>query len=431
MASRLVEKYHLPTILISLGEDGMAKGSCRSIPALNLYEAIAAESDILTQFGGHHQAAGLTLPADKVAEFRERFRVYVASHLQPEDYLPHLTVDCVVSGTGEITEQDLQQLALLEPCGCENMPPVFAFHKAVLHNERTMGKERNHLQFTLDKGDFSYRCVMWNNAELLPFLCDGVVADVAFQPKLNVWNNERSVQLHAMSVRQPLTLGDWRRSGEDKWELLRALARVQDRLTVFVSSGDASMLSQKLVHQEKALFAYLDVKNYASCLAQSDERLAQLVQIPLQPTVVLFDLPQVPLKDILAYLKKHEAKQIILLYNNEDWQRSLLQLAFTHPDREAMAMAYKLVMRVLQSQTKVECAQLLAENSTQISENAVKIMEQLGFISYNNGIIKKGVIKRCSLEDAPLYVTLQQERAQLERIYQENIKLSQHDLLRG
>ncbi|MBQ7318117.1 MAG: single-stranded-DNA-specific exonuclease RecJ, partial [Phascolarctobacterium sp.] len=76
VASRLVDKYHLPTILISIS-DGMAKGSCRSIPALNLYEAIAAESDILTQFGGHHQAAGLTMPADKVEEFKERFRTYV------------------------------------------------------------------------------------------------------------------------------------------------------------------------------------------------------------------------------------------------------------------------------------------------------------------------------------------------------------------
>ena len=76
VASRLVDKYHLPTILLSISGE-MAKGSCRSIPALNLYEAIAAEADILTQFGGHHQAAGLTLPAAKVEEFRRRFKAYV------------------------------------------------------------------------------------------------------------------------------------------------------------------------------------------------------------------------------------------------------------------------------------------------------------------------------------------------------------------
>ena len=413
VASRLVEKYHLPTILISLSEDGMAKGSCRSIPALNLYDAIAAESDILTQFGGHHQAAGLTLPAAKVPEFKERFRAYVAAHLKPEDYLPHQTIDCVVSGTGEITEQDLEQLELLEPCGCENTSPVFAFHKAVLHNARAMGKERNHLQFVLDKGDFSYRCVMWNNAELLPVLFEGVVADVAFQPRLNVWNNERSVQLHVASVRQPLMLGDWRQSSEDKLDVLRALMRVNDRITIYAES---SIVASDLEKSE--LTPYFELRSYAGY-----EKYAAV-----QKTVALLETPPCSLRELLNYCKRAGAEQLLLLFNEKEASQ---QLALTHPDREAMAVAYKLVMRVLQSQTEVDCTRLISENSTQISENAVKIMEQLGFISYNNGIIKKGVIKRCSLEDAPLYVSLQQERAELERTMQENFKLSQHDLLRG
>lgn len=423
VASRLVEKYHLPTILISLSEDGMAKGSCRSIPALNLYEAIAAERDILTQFGGHHQAAGLTLSAAKVPEFRERFRAYVAAQLQPEDYLPHQTVDCVVSGTGEITEQDLQQLALLEPCGCENTPPVFAFHKAVLHNERAMGKERNHLQFSLDKGDFSYRCVMWNNADLLPFLFDGAVADVAFQPKLNVWNNERSVQLHVSSLRQPLTLGDFRRGTEDRFSVLRALARVHDRLTVYVSSAAAGSMMSRWLQDNQDISGYLDIRLYSSFYAQQDET--------LQQTVILLELPPYLLKQFAAQLKKQGAQSIMLLFDHNDYQREAAQLMLTHPDRAAMATAYKLVMHALGMQAEVAFAQLLEKNYTQISENAVKIMEQLGFISYNNGIIKKGVINRCSLEDSPLYVSLQQERAELERTFQENIRLNQHDLLRG
>ena len=413
VASRLVEKYHLPTILISLSEDGMAKGSCRSIPALNLYDAIAAESDILTQFGGHHQAAGLTLPAAKVPEFRERFRAYVAAQLKPEDYLPHQTIDCVVSGTGEITEQDLQQLDLLEPCGCENSSPVFAFHKAVLHNARAMGKERNHLQFILDKGDFSYRCVMWNNAELLPVLFEGVVADVAFQPRLNVWNNERSVQLHVASVRQPLMLSDWRNSSEDKLSMLRALMRVNDKITVFAESKSfASALAKS------GLMPYFELRSYKDYAGSA----------AVEKTVALLDAPPCSLRELVNYCKRAGAEQVLLLFNEKEARQ---QLALTHPDREAMATAYKLVMHVLQLQTEVDCTRLISENSTQISENAVKIMEQLGFISYNNGIIKKGVIKRCSLEDAPLYVALQQERAGLERSYQENFKLSQHDLLRG
>ena len=428
VASRLVEKYHLPTILLSLNED-MAKGSCRSIPALNLYAAIAAESDILTQFGGHHQAAGLTLARNKVEEFKQRFCAYVAQHLKPEDYLPHQTVDCVIGGSGAITEQDLAELSLLEPCGCANMPPVFAFHNALLHNQRAMGKERTHLQFTLDKGDYSYRCVMWNNADLLPLLFERMIADVAFQPKLNVWNGVASVQLHAVSIRQQLTLGDWRQHSDDKWRLLEGLARVHERLTVYVQKVDGRSLKEKLSGVKQNTCAYLDFKTYASCFAGSNESLPPLAAT--QKTVVLLDLPQYPLKKILVRLQEQGTKNIFLLYNSEDVKRALAVLELTHPGRAAMATAYKIVMQRLTEKTTVDAWELLNAQASQISENAVKIFAQLGFISYKDGIIKKGVIRRCSLEDAPLYVTLQEEKQQLVQVYKENLQLSQYDLLRG
>lgn len=428
VASRLVEKYHLPTILLSLDGE-MAKGSCRSIPALNLYEAIAAESDILTQFGGHHQAAGLTLSRNKVAEFKERFRAYVASHLQADDYLPHQTIDCVIGASGAITEQDLAELSLLEPCGCANLSPVFAFHNALLHNQRAIGKERNHLQFMLDKGDYSYRCVMWNNADLLPFMFERMIADVAFQPKLNVWNSETSVQLHAVSIRQQFTLGDLRQSSDDKWRLLAALARVHDCLTVYVNSIAEQDSNTKFLQQE--ICTYLDFKTYASCFAKCHEQHQHLVTTKIQKTVVLLDLPQYPLKEILQCLKQQGAENVILLYNNEDFEQCLSALALTHPDRATLAVAYKILLAKLNQNTIVTLEELLTENASQISENAVKIFAQLGFICCKNGIIKKGVIRRCLLENAPLYVSLQEEKQRWLQLYKENLHLSQFDLIRG
>ncbi len=415
-ASRLVEKYHLPTILFSIN-DGVAKGSCRSIPALNLYEAIAAESDLLTQFGGHHQAAGLTLPAALVPEFKRRFCAYVSAHLQPEDYLPHQVVDCVVGGRGEITQQDLQQLALLEPCGCANQPPVFAFCNALMHNQRSMGKDHNHLQFLLDKGDFSYRGLMWNNADLLPYLFDNMIADVAFQPKLNEWNNETSVQLHAVSIRQQLTLGDLRQSSDDKWRLLQGIARVHNNILAYAAGLPAKSV--------QGIDAFITFAGYADCLTHPNP------QIKAAEEIVLVDLPPVPLRDLLHCLYTQGARHITLLFNQHDFLQGYKRLQLTHPDREGMTLAYKLVMNALKEETDVDAEKFLSANHEQISEEAVKIMEQLGFISYNNGIIKKGAIKRCSLQDAPLYVELQQQRERLESIYRENIRLSQYELLRS
>lgn len=417
VASRLVDKYHLPTILLSISGD-MAKGSCRSIPALNLYEAIAAEADILSQFGGHHQAAGLTLPAAKVEEFRRRFKEYVRKALAPEDYQPHQIVDCVIGDKGEITLQDLQELQLLEPCGCANMPPVFAFHHALLHNAKAMGREQNHLQFLLDKGDFSYRCIMWNSADLLHFMYDNMIADVAFQPKINVWREETSVQLHGVSIRQELNLGDFRNHLANKYQLLTALVRTHNELLVFVN--DRSQIAPEL--QEPQLVPYIKLATYAEL--KHDMELAGR-------SVVFLDYPNALLAQLVKALRQRGVRSLFLLYKQQEQVALTEQLPLLYPEREHMAQAYKLVMELLQQRQELDIAWLLQEKGTQLSENAIKIMAELGFVSLNNGIIKRNIIKRCQLEDSPLYVELQEKRRALENIYKENLRLSQYDLLRG
>lgn len=417
VASRLVEKYHLPTILLSISDD-MAKGSCRSIPALNLYEAIAAESDILTQFGGHHQAAGLTLPTAKVEEFRRRFKEYVRTHLRPEDYQPRQVVDCVIKDKGEITIQDLEELQLLEPCGCSNPPPVFAFRHALLHNSRAIGREQKHLQFTLDKGDFSYRSIMWNNAELLHFMYDNMIADVAFQPKINVWRDEATVQLHAVSIKQELSLGDFRNSAVNKWQLLTALSRVHNHLQVFVQNKlQAEALIDKQLTAYVKFIEYRDLKNMADRSNSSD-------------AVVLLDFPSISLLDLVKKLRHNKINKLYLLYKQQEGSLLLNELLINCPNREAMAVAYKRVMEEIAKQP-LHLTQVLECYADCVSENAVKIMAELGFITLKDDIIEKNIIKRCQLEDSPLYVRLQQQRQHLETIYKENLRLSQHDLLRG
>ena len=406
VASRLVDKYHLPTILISIN-DGMAKGSCRSIPALNLYEAIAAESDILTQFGGHHQAAGLTLPAEKVEEFTSRFKAYVREHLKPEDYIPRQTVDCLLGDHGLITVRDLEELSLLEPFGCGNANPVFAFKNALLHNHRSIGRDRNHLQFTVDKGDYSYKTLMWNKAELLPLLCENMVADIAFMPRVNVWNNETSVQLHAVSLHQKWSVCDLRQSNDNKDRLLKGFVRVADKVAVYVND--------KTTYVGYYEPEFMEVLNYGE---------------PATATmVVLYDLPKLPIRKLFKQLRKDNVDNIILLYNGSDRHVLEKQLLLNYPQREQMAVAYKNVMECLAKGT-IDKKTLLEQFADSISENALLVMEELGFINLQDGVIAKGVIKKSSLDDSSLYRFLQQQRQQLLSCYLDNLRLSQHELLR-
>ena len=406
VASRLVDKYHLPTILISIN-DGMAKGSCRSIPALNLYEAIAAESDILTQFGGHHQAAGLTLPAEKVEEFTRRFKAYVREHLKPEDYIPRQTVDCLLGDHGTITVRDLQELSLLEPFGCGNANPVFAFKNALLHNHRSIGRDRNHLQFTVDKGDYSYKTLMWNKAELLPLLCENMVADIAFMPRINVWNNETSVQLHAVNIHQKWSVCDLRQSNDNKDRLLKGFVRVADKVVVYVNDKTA----YKGYYEPE----YMEVLNYGEPATASK--------------VVLYDLPEQPIRKLFKQLRKDKVDNIILLYNGSDRHALEKRLQLSHPQREQMAVAYKNVMECL-AKGSIDKQSLMEQVGESVSENALLIMEELGFINLEAGLVAKGVIKKSSLDDSPLYRSLQQQRQQLMSCYLDNLRLSQHDLLR-
>ena len=405
VASRLVDKYHLPTILFSVA-DGVAKGSCRSIPALNLYNAIAAESDILTQFGGHHQAAGLTLPADKLPEFTARFKKYVREHLSEDDYLPVQKVDCLLGCTRQITVRDLEELSLLEPFGCSNPAPVFAFQNALVHNQRAMGRDRIHLQFTVDKGDYSYRTLMWNRADMLPLMFDNMIADVAFMPRINTWNGETSVQLHGLSVKQKITLCDMRHVFDDKKRLLDGFTRTSSGVTVYISR-EGRLTGDEYIHP--AVYGRLPYNEV------SDK------------TVVLYDLPQENLAEITAQLKQSAARNIVLLYNEIDKQAADADLAAECPDRAAMAEAYKQIMVALKAAEAVTLAQL----TDGAGKNAIAIMEQLGFIVIEGDAVRQGTIKKCSLEDAPLYVELQAKRQRLQIIYSENMRLSQYELLRG
>ena len=208
VASRLVDKYYRPVILISISGE-IAKGSCRSIPPLDLYDAIDACSADLVQFGGHSQAAGLTLESSKIEDFRKHFTDVVRNSLQPEDYQPHLAVDVEWDRHEELTLSFLHELQLLEPFGCENPVPIFMLRNAELHNPRLFGQELTHLRFFADIGSRSCHCIMWQGAQYQFCLCNNAQADIAFKPRINFFNNTESINLDIVAFRMDMELHDY------------------------------------------------------------------------------------------------------------------------------------------------------------------------------------------------------------------------------
>ena len=123
ICSKLVERYNKPVCLLSV-VDGEFKGSCRSIPGVNIFEALTSVSDLLIRFGGHNQAGGLSIERKNLKEFRNRINEYVLKHTNEADLLTKKYYDLDISNV-EITSEFLHQLEIFEPCGFKNEKPMF------------------------------------------------------------------------------------------------------------------------------------------------------------------------------------------------------------------------------------------------------------------------------------------------------------------
>lgn len=142
VASRLVEKFHKPTVMLTT-IDGVAKGSARSVTGFNIYEALQGCDDLLLQFGGHEAAAGLAVELDKLEEFRKRFNAILRTNMRESDILPEIRIDAKLAFS-EISPKFIRILDQFAPFGPGNMRPVFMSENvSLLYPPRIVGS--NHL----------------------------------------------------------------------------------------------------------------------------------------------------------------------------------------------------------------------------------------------------------------------------------------------
>lgn len=179
VASRLVERFHRPVFV--LGEDaeqGVAQGSGRSIPALDLLDALESMPGLFIRFGGHRQAAGLTLAIERVGEFRERLNAYASARLAPDDFRAHVEVDAVLA-FDEISEQVVADVLSMAPFGFGNPAPVFAAFGAEVAAAPWVFKDK-HLRVSLRQGTRTLTFKGWNFAERAGEFAPGARLDAAF-----------------------------------------------------------------------------------------------------------------------------------------------------------------------------------------------------------------------------------------------------------
>jgi single-stranded-DNA-specific exonuclease len=197
VASRLVERFYRPTVLIAIdAATGVGRGSGRSIRGFNLYEAFKACGHTLMGFGGHRMAAGLSIDAAHASDFAEAFETAVRDGTRPDDFIPETVVDAEIA-LDEITERLLADLERLEPYGPSNAEPTFLARQVTVQSRRVVGEK--HLRLYLRQGSRALPAIGFGLADAA--IDEGASLDVLVSPEYNEWNGTVTLQLRLRDFR--------------------------------------------------------------------------------------------------------------------------------------------------------------------------------------------------------------------------------------
>ncbi len=244
VASKIAEKYSRPCILFSIDGD-TAKGSGRSIKGFSLMDALTACGDMLTEYGGHELAAGLSIESSKIDEFRNRINSYASPFLEKNDSLVTLEIECEVN-LSDITEKGVDQLLMLEPFGLSNPQPVMVLRNMVLEDvvPLSMGK---HMRFRLAQRpcgrSLDVNAVWFGMQESVFPYREGDVCDVVFTADINEYMNRRVPQVFvkamALSEKEEQTVADGYAAferlvaGEGNDQDVKSIPNLSDFRTIF------------------------------------------------------------------------------------------------------------------------------------------------------------------------------------------------------
>ncbi len=198
VASKLVEKYYRPAIMITF-KDGIGSGSGRSISGFDLFEALSSVENYLETFGGHKYAAGLSILMEYVDILENRLSSYVKEHTTPEQLIPPLKLDTKLE-LYEINENLLEWLNKFAPFGPGNMRPTF-YTEGVMVVGFPYNVGKNHLKIKVVKDGCTLDLIGFNLGDFLPFLKKGLFIDIAYSLEFNTWQRRTTIQGKLKDIR--------------------------------------------------------------------------------------------------------------------------------------------------------------------------------------------------------------------------------------
>jgi single-stranded-DNA-specific exonuclease len=206
VASRLVERFSRPVFILSdasveaQGMTGLLSGSGRSVPGFHLLEALESMAGLFTKFGGHRQAAGLTLPAANLESFRSQFASFASARLTADELCPRFSVDAILC-FGDLTASCIQQILNLGPFGFGNPNPTLLASGLEIAGPPRIIREDKHFSVPLRQGSRLLWCKAWNFAHHLPLLYPGSRVDALFQIEDDPYSRKRGYESWCITLK--------------------------------------------------------------------------------------------------------------------------------------------------------------------------------------------------------------------------------------
>lgn len=367
VASKLVERYYRPTIVLSYDvEKGLAKGSARSIDGFDLFKNLSTCRDILPHFGGHTMAAGMTLNIADVDQFRNRLNTLANEQLLEEELTPVSYIDSEVS-IEDISIDVVEEMNRLAPYGTENPKPKVLIKDAPIANIRKIGSEKNHLKLTLDHGGMSLDGVGFGLGDVFDQVSPMSKLSVIGELSINEWNNQRKPQIFL----QDLAVLSWQlfdyRGGKKITPLAATLPIESTKWIVFDSNLHAR-LARSLQNSD--------------VIWVSSE--AEALQIDLDHChVILVDFP--PSKNLLIQLLS--GKKVARIYAH--FYKAQSDFFSTIPTRDHFKWFYAFLAKKGPFELQ-KYSSMLAKQRGWTKETVdfmAKVFLDLNFVTMENGLI--------------------------------------------
>ncbi|MGM0445488.1 MAG: single-stranded-DNA-specific exonuclease RecJ [Bacillota bacterium] len=353
VASRLIDKYYLPVILIAVGDDGIGHGSARSIDNFDITEGLRYCNELLENYGGHSMAAGLSIKENNLNKFKKMFNEYMNKELQPTDFIPGLKLDAIIN-LNKINNYFYKKLDKLKPFGVGNPRPKFLLSNVKLNNHYTVGSSSKHLKIKLSNGISG---ICFNMGHINSKLVNKKI-DLAAKIYLNNWRGRDEIELRVEDINirddhsfYPLTFKKDefkiydKRGINNKTKYIRGLYNYNKKIAVFINGKkEINEVKNKLKDNDIDLFInnWDDFVNQDKSIILFNKSFNK--KIKDKAHLIFYSIPFSldDVKDIIKNFKSN--KDIHFIFNDNDMKLNQKLIDLKLPDKKLL----KNVMNYIQ-----------------------------------------------------------------------------------